>query len=52
VRPLITSADRGYTFPSAQYTGGIGGFYAQLHDGTILGVGFIPAKVVDAHTRN
>ena len=50
VRPLITSADRGYTFPSGQYTGGIGGFYAQLHDGTILGVGFIPAKVVDVHT--
>ncbi|HEY3717278.1 MAG TPA: discoidin domain-containing protein [Jatrophihabitantaceae bacterium] len=50
VRPLITSADHGYTFPSAQYTGGIGGFYAQLHDGTILGVGFIPATVIDAHT--
>lgn len=50
VRPLITSGDRGYTFPSAQYTGGIGGFYNQLHDGTILGVGFIPAKVSDPHT--
>jgi hypothetical protein len=47
-RTLIRSVDRGYSFPSG-HAEGISGFYRKLRDGDILGVEFIPAKVIDSH---
>ena len=47
-RTLIRSTDNGHSFPSG-HTDGISGVYRKLRDGDILGVEFIPAKVLDAH---
>lgn len=47
-RTLIRSDDAGYTFPSAQ-TEGISGWYRKLRNGEVLGVEFIPSKVIDSH---
>jgi hypothetical protein len=47
-RTLVRSVDRGYSFPSG-HAEGISGFYRKLRDGDILGVEFIPAKVIDSH---
>lgn len=46
---LVRSADGGYTFPSGIDTGTGGGWFSKLRDGSILGVEFIPRRVVDEH---
>jgi hypothetical protein len=47
-RTLIQSFDRGYSFPTG-HAEGISGFYRKLRDGDILGVEFIPHRVLDPH---
>lgn len=47
-RTLIRSDDGGHTFPSG-HSEGISGFYRKLRNGDVLGVEFIPSKVIDAH---
>lgn len=47
-RTLIHSDDAGYTFPSA-HAEGISGWYHKLRNGEILGVEFVPSKVIDSH---
>lgn len=48
---LAQSYDNGFTFPSAKdpLKNG-GGPVARLRDGTLIAIGFIPAKVVNDHT--
>lgn len=48
LRTLIRSDDGGRTFPSG-HTEGISGFYRKLRTGDLLGVEFIPTRVIDGH---
>lgn len=47
---MIHSDDRGFTFPSGLNDDTGAGFFAKLRDGSLLGLEFIPERVVDDHT--
>ncbi len=47
---MIHSDDGGYTFPSGVNTDTGAGWFSKLRDGSIIGVEFIPRRVVDEHT--
>ncbi|MPZ95052.1 MAG: hypothetical protein GEU96_09090 [Propionibacteriales bacterium] len=47
---MIHSHDGGFTFPSGIDQDSGSGFYGKLRDGDLLGVEFIPERVVDEHT--
>lgn len=47
---MIHSDDRGFTFPSGINPDTGAGWFSKLRDGSILGVEFIPRRLVDNHT--
>jgi len=46
----VQSYDNGFTFPSGLAENSGSAWFEKLHDGSILGVEFIPDSVVDEHT--
>lgn len=47
---MIHSDDAGFTFPSGINTDTGAGWFSKLRDGSILGVEFVPKRLVDDHT--
>ncbi|WP_162606694.1 discoidin domain-containing protein [Jiangella asiatica] len=47
---MIHSDDGGFTFPSGVNTDTGAGWFSKLRDGSIIGVEFIPRRVIDDHT--
>lgn len=47
---MIHSYNGGYTFPSGINADTGAGWFAKLRDGSLLGIEFIPERVVDTHT--